>query len=356
MKSNLILLLIFLHFTSICCKKEHLNDTPPDENPFKVTVLTPLPDPIPYKELGSGKILFERFYDHSESEFYIIDIDKRKSYGFTLKSHITEPNISPSGTKIACSLLNSADAGSFWNIYIMNTDGSDCFPAFKTDKDSYYPTWNSDGSKIVFYTSGPDGILYSQSAAENSSDRTEMIKFHYEEEPLWVLRPSGGFSISPEGNLIGVSKSETLFGIIGIRPYTRRTGTGVLVTPSTDLEFVSPNFQVESPVFSPDRTKVAFASIYTNPAESGWISLGIQIMDPDGSDVILVGGTGGAQSKISRPRYTSLAWSPDGTKILFSLPDGEMTSHLFIVNIDGTGYYQVTNQLNAFDSEVSWSR
>ena len=92
----------------------------------------------------------------------------------------------------------------------MNTDGTNCFPAFKSDQDANYPTWNNNGSKILYYTSNPDGLLYMQSPVENATDRAEIIKFHYPDDPAWEIDPSGGFSSSPAGNLTSVSTSKTL--------------------------------------------------------------------------------------------------------------------------------------------------
>ena len=356
MKKFLIHLLIIFSLIVIRCKKEHVNDGPQDEGPFKVTTLLPLSDNIPYQALGSGKILFERNYGQGSSLFYVIDADKKKSSGFKLGSPVTQPNISPDGTKIVCSLLNSADLNSAWNIYVMNIDGSDCFPAFQSDRGANYPTWSFNGSKIIFYTGNPDGRLYMQSPIKNSSDSVELTKFHYDDDPQWLIDPSGGFTLSPDGDLVGVSKSGNLFGIIGIKPYVGKTGVTVLISPLTDLGFVSPDFTVESPVFSPDGLKVAFLSIYTNPLETGWISVSVFIMDPDGTNLTAAGGMGGYQPKLRSGRYMSLCWSPDGTKILFAFPDGENTCHLYVVNLDGSGYSQVTNQLGVFDSNVSWSR
>jgi hypothetical protein len=142
-------LLQLLSVITLGCKKDPA-DIPEENDPFKVHTLIPLPDNIPYDQLGSGKILFERFYDNNESEFYIIDIDQRVSKGFRLESRISQPAISPSGTKIACSLLNSMEPGAAWNIHIMNIDGSDCFPVFKSDQDQSFPAWSSDGLKIIY--------------------------------------------------------------------------------------------------------------------------------------------------------------------------------------------------------------
>jgi Tol biopolymer transport system component len=356
MNRPLIYLLFLISAVLLGCNKDHENENTTDDGPFKVTARLPLPDNIPYNELGSGKIVFERKYGEGKSDFYVIDIGNRKSKGFTLESSITQPSVSPAGTKIACSLLNSADPKSTHDIYIMNIDGSDCFPAFKSKLDAVYPTWNSDGSKIVFYTSGPDGKLYMQSPEENSSDTAVLIKFHYDDDPAWEIIPSGGFSISQAGKLVSVSTSENPDGVISIVPNTGKTGVNVIISPSTDLSFVSPNFHVESAVYSPDGLKIAFIDIYSNPEEPGWVSINVNTIDPDGTNLISLFGMGGPQLKSGPGRKVSLCWSPDGTKILFNGPDGETSSHIIYVNTDGSGWGFVTNQTGVYDGEISWSK
>lgn len=356
MKRSLIYLFLLLSAILIGCNKDPVNDNPQDDGPFKVTARLQLPDNIPYDELGSGKIVFERNYGQGGSDFYVIDIDKRKSKGFTLESSITQPSVSPEGTKIACSLLNPAKPKSARGIYIMNIDGSDCFPAFQSKLDAVYPTWSSDGSKIVFYTNGPDGKVYLQSALENSSDTAELIKLSYESDPAWLIKPAGGFSMSQAGNLASVSTSENPDGVISVVPYSGKAGVKVIVSPLTDLSFVSPNFRVESAVYSPDGLKIAFIDIYSNPEEPGWVSVNVNTIDPDGTNLISLFGMGGYPLKYGSGRKVSLCWSPDGTKVLFNGPDSETSSHLIYVNTDGSGWGFVTNQTGAYDGEVSWSK
>lgn len=356
MRNLLIYLSLCLVFLSFCCTKEDANDIPEVDGPFKVTKLLPLSDNIPYQALGSGKILFERRYDGGESVFYVIDIDHRKSSGFKLKSPMTQPSISPSGDQIACSMLNAEDLNPTWNIYIMNVDGSDCFPVFLSDQTASYPTWNNDGSKIIYYTNGSEGSLYMQSPVENAADRVELAKFSDDDDPEWLIDPVGGFTVSPSGKLVCVSESEELFGLIGVEPNTGKAGVSIIKSPPAYPYIETRNCWFESPVFSPDGLKIAFLEVYTNPMEHSWISLGINSVDPDGSNLIPFGGIGGFQPDAQLDRYVSLCWSPDGTKILFALPDSEETCHLYVVNLDGSGYSQITNQLDVFDSNVSWSR
>jgi Tol biopolymer transport system component len=356
MKRAQIILILFLLLTAASCKKDKVENTPQEKGPFTVTKLIELSDNIPWKQLGKGKITFERRFSNGISAVYVIDLDKIKTSGFVLGSSITEPAISPDGTKIACSLLNSAVTNSVWNIYIMNIDGSGCFPAYISDQPAHYPTWNQDGSKVVYYTGNTDGKLLMQSPVENSPDRTELIRFHNDSNPDWSIVPDGGFAVTPEGKLIGVSTSASLNGLISIDPNAGESGVKVIVNPTTDLGSVSSNFKVESPVISPDGSKISFLSIYTNPLEPGWISLGTYISDCDGGNVESFGGMGGYPLAGSHSRYVSSCWSPDMTKILLTIPDSQNSAHLFIINLDGTGIFPVTDVANVVDINVSWSK
>jgi Tol biopolymer transport system component len=339
---------MLLILTSSCKKHE---DKIVEKDPFKVIALTPLTDRIPFQALGSGKILFDRINDPDRSGFYIIDIDKKTTKGFRLNSLTVEPNISPDGTKIACSLLNASSLTSMWNIYTMNIDGSNCFPVYKSNSWENYPTWNNDGSKIIFYSSNNEGPLYMQSPAENSTDRVELTKFYYGDDPEWIIIPSGGFSISPAGKLICVSSSMKLMGILSIDPYKGKAGVSTILTRSANQWF-------ESPVFSPDGSIIAFLSIETDPV-NGWVAVSVKSINPDGSNLTQLGSVRTYKSPApytSLHRFVSLCWSPDGTKILFTVPTEEKGCHLFVINSDGTGLTQVTEDVNAYDSEISWSR
>jgi hypothetical protein len=354
MKTFLFHFLIFISVFTIGCNKDP-DDIPEDNDPFRVHELIPLPDNIPYDQLGSGKILFERTYGSSESDFYVIDIDNRKSTGFKLESRITQPAISPSGTKIACSLLNSSEPGAAWNIHIMNIDGSDCFPAYKSDRDASFPAWSSDGSKIIYSEGNPGGGVFMQSPVENSSDRVELIKFQYDDAPGWEIKPSGGFSLSQSGMLAGVSTSELLDGLIGIEPYTGKAGVSLLLSPS-ELDFQLLKHTIESPVFSPDGSKIAFIAGYVTSPNG--LNLSIYMIDADGTNLVPAGGGGGSKMpEFYHPGLLSLCWSPDGRKILFTFPAFEDDGlHLFVTNIDGSGFSQVTTQTGAYDTKVSWCR
>jgi len=109
-----------------------------------------------------------------------------------------------------------------------------------------------------------------------------------------------------------------------------------------------------SPVWSPDGTRIAFgrnASFYDSTwsvhDSSTWE---IYVMNADGS---------GLQNVTNDPHNDyGPAWSPDGTRILFSSDrDGNMefqTSEIYVVNADGSGLQNVTNN-PGYDHQPAWS-
>jgi len=83
----------------------------------------------------------------------------------------------------------------------------------------------------------------------------------------------------------------------------------------------------------------------------------IIVMDADGSNPISLaklearGKSGwGGEHKIT------LCWSPDGSKIAFTKPDGDLIAHIYMINSDGTGFTQVTSAEGVGDINLSWSR
>jgi len=324
-----------------------------EKAPFKVISLGPLSDEIPFEELGSGKILFQRVDPSDTSGFYIIDIDQRNSYGFTSNRYIRWPYLSPDGAKIVFVLRSSSDRNFIWNINCMNIDGTDCIPVTNFGG-GVCPTWSTDGLKILYYTNHIDSPLYALSATENSSDREEMIKFSYGDDPDWFISPYGGFSMSPDGQLTCASKGGTkTSGILKIEPYVGKSGVSVLLPKNTIIE------DPIASVFSPDGTKIAFA-IYEVDTLIGQGAIWINSMDADGTNQTpLVKFSNEAPVYQLYPflSLVSLCWSPDGKKLLFNVASKQDEPyHLMAINADGSGLIQVTNEMDASDYYVSWGR
>jgi Tol biopolymer transport system component len=93
-----------------------------------------------------------------------------------------------------------------------------------------------------------------------------------------------------------------------------------------------------SPAWSPDRTKIAFASF-----PNGGVDANIFVMNADGS---------GRTQLTTDPTFEDRpAWSPDGTKIAF-----ERDGSLVIMNADGTHQTVLPHGDQDSDAQPHWSR
>ena len=107
-------------------------------------------------------------------------------------------------------------------------------------------------------------------------------------------------------------------------------------TPITPDDFN--NFK---PAWSPDGSKIAFSSRHgPETREDIWV------VDADGTDPQQVTAIFGQD--------TDPTWSPDGSKIAFTTnQDGN--SEIYVVNADGTGLHNITNNVENQDTTPAWS-
>jgi Tol biopolymer transport system component len=149
-----------------------------------------------------------------------------------------------------------------------------------------------------------------------------------------VLAGCGGSS-APGADLAFVSTRDGDYAIFGLA--ADGSGQARLTDekgdPSTQEGLL---FQVE-PAFSPDGTRIAFAS-----GRDG--SFDIYVMNADGTGTQRLTSTGANDQQPS--------WSPDGTQIAFSRStDG---GHVLVMNVDGTDARRLTDDL-ASESDPAWS-
>jgi len=72
----------------------------------------------------------------------------------------------------------------------------------------------------------------------------------------------------------------------------------------------------------------------------------IYVMNPDG--------TGMRPLTNNRSNDADPAWSPDGSQVAFESVTGDVFD-LYVVQADGSGWYQVTDEVNRTDVQPSWS-
>lgn len=79
----------------------------------------------------------------------------------------------------------------------------------------------------------------------------------------------------------------------------------------------------------------------------------------DGSDIVLADLVASRSNEWyvqSKWNNVYLTWSPDGSKLLFNLPEDDFTAHLYFIHADGSNLTQVTFAEGVSDRFVSWGR
>ena len=279
----------------------------------------------------NGKIL-SREYSSSRSELISMNPDGSGRKVLSSASSATGVNsgwglesggsYSPDGNKIAFSKCVREDANGCVEkaLFTINADGSGRNQITSGSFDQT-PSWSPDGLKVVFtrnddiYTVNAEGsgasLLFSPPSSTIQQDRT----------PVW----------SPDGTKIAFG------GDVDSRGYGLHTvnvdGSG-LTSLSTSGGFVNGT----EPSWSPDGTKIAFLRFWWDPNQAVPRDYyqNVATVNADGTGLRnfttpLLRGTG---------NYTSVAWSPDGTKIAYSM-DQAGNQGIYVKNLDGSGQTKI---------------
>jgi len=174
---------------------------------------------------------------------------------------------------------------------------------------------------IVF--NGMGGI---EVMAADASQRTVLIPNGFI-EPAW----------SRDGVRLALTRADDFFGCSIYTVYA--DGSRMLrLTESYGCD--------HSPAWSPDGTKIVFASGDLMCFDDCRVS--IYVASVDGSSVVPLAGTGSGWN--TRP-----SWSPDGTRIAFERWDwSTVDADIYVMNADGSGAVNLTNQ-PGFDTEPAWA-
>jgi Tol biopolymer transport system component len=203
----------------------------------------------------------------------------------------------------------TSDRDGNYEIYVMDTDGSDQTRLTNNPAEDNHPAWSPDRSKIAF-VSKRDGNYEIYVMNADGTGQTNLTN-----NPAWDGNPAW----SPDGTKIAFDS----YLAPGNRDIYVMNADGTGQTRLTHDPMYA-----DHPTWSPDGSKIAFMS------DRDW-DFEIYVMNADGS--------GQTNLTNSRGRDELPAWSPDGTKIAFdSDPDLDGNSEIYVMNADGTAQTRLT--------------
>jgi probable HAF family extracellular repeat protein len=263
---------------------------------------------------AGGKIVFS-----AGSEIYVMNADGSNRTQLTNTPGYDEvPSFNVDGSKI----VFSSSRDSNMEIYVMDADGSNQARLTSNGGVDSDPVFSPDGSKIAF-TSDRDGNYEIWVMAADGSNPTQLT-----DDPAG----SGAPAFSPDGSKIAfVRGNGATFDIYVMNP----DGSNQALLLS-DAGLSEPG-----PAYSPDGQRIAFIKKIDGSTE-------IYVMDADGGNV--------TRLTNSQAGNGNAAFSPDGSKIAFhSSPDNTVdTTEIYTMNADGSDQTRLTNNTNG-DLYPSWA-
>jgi TolB protein len=234
------------------------------------------------------------------------------------------PAFSPDGRLIAFTRTQPRrddPAATTRELYVMNADGSRERRLTQNAADEFDPDWLPDG-RIVFISctfregEDPDCRLTAIRPDRTEQEELAEVGFAYE------------LAASPEGERVAYSEVEG-------QSHFQHAELHVMDIDGGGHRQLTDNEAGDgSPAWSPGGERIAFVSNRAASApcfshDCAGFTTELYVMDEDGSDVTRLTKTPHQES--------SPAWSPDGTKILYSRQlDAQDKYALYIVNADGT--------------------
>lgn len=207
------------------------------------------------------------------------------------------------------------------SIFVMNSDGTN--PVRLTDATlyNYQASWNPAGTKIVFYSDREFAhdiyIMNADGSAQTKVTNTPVFEY----QPCFTADGQ---------HIVYVSDEPGDGGDVYIMNLDGSGAVNLTHSPGEDM----------NPACSPDGKHIVFESLRTGNSD-------LYIMDCDGSNL----------QQITNDEYndTEPSFSPDGQQVVFSSTrTGDGYDELYCINIDGTNLTQITNMNDGISIMPSW--
>jgi hypothetical protein len=333
------ILLLAVTAALVGCLNDPLGaDIDPDE---------PLPplETIPFAALGSARIAFHRIGPAPVRYAGVYWIDGALSASGPSQTAVSDPSISPDGSKIAF----RAPSGSIsqWDIWVSSTHGTDHQritdvtgtaegpPSWSPDSHVLYPLW---GNPARIMKHPPFATTVAELVAAIAPSGTDLCPWYVPGDGPVAMRDDGTILFTCQWNAIyskgpGEAEPELIF--------SRPQGMGHL----------------RQAVWSPDGQHVAFAEWIPPGATTGG-AVHIHVIDLDGqnrNNIASVEQPAGARY-YGDQSVASLCWSASGTTIVFTAPEGDLVSRVFAVPAGGGAVTKITSAPGTSDGSVSCAR
>jgi Tol biopolymer transport system component len=240
-------------------------------------------------------------------------------------------------------------------VYVANLDGTGEQRAASFDLNGEGPpSWTPNGDQITFIVdAGGAASIYRQSPVSSATDRVLVRRF---------TRTADGFAVCPFMDRSDAPISVSVEGAIALNCMGREIDviqadgsvTAAYTPPAPAAGHMS---AVHAPAWSPDGSRLAFLEETRETSGFETVSTSVITVEPSGGArtvVATVPSTGAAGLTNFGP--FSLCWLPGGSGIMFTAPDGQATSHVFIAAIQSGAVTRVTSAPNVLDHSVSCSR